>query len=197
MKGFLPSSTVKIFENHAELTNLPRMGTDDNVFFPTQQLNPAPAVPCDDGMSSSVLPGRYLIVLYAENGLQGLGFFGRLDGHIDAGDDPSSLTFTYQNGPLPPSYEAGRFHLLYFGLYVRTVSMRFLAFCGLRKHGGTPPLGPNDQPIDPSACRLMHVLYPPAAMLSGAGKKRIGLASIPGPKGMDLLTIPPEMSTPM
>ena len=75
MKGFLPSSTVKIFENHAELTNLPRMGTDDNMFFPTQQLNPAPAVPWDDGMSSSVLLCQYLIVLYPENGLQGLGFW--------------------------------------------------------------------------------------------------------------------------
>jgi hypothetical protein len=57
MKGFLPSSMVETFQNHAELTNLPRMGTDDNVFFPTQQLNPAPAVPCNDGMSSSVILG--------------------------------------------------------------------------------------------------------------------------------------------
>jgi hypothetical protein len=173
------------------------MGTDDNIFFPTQQLNPAPAIPSNDGMSLSVFREQYLIVLYPENGLEGLGFFGRINGHIDEGDDAEALTFTYQNGPLPPGYEAGRFHLMYFGLYVHTVSMCFLAFCGLQKHGGTPPLGPNDQPIDPSAYRLMYVLYPPAAMLSRAEKKCIGLASIPGPNGMQLLTISPEMSTPM
>lgn len=123
-------------------------------------------------------------------------FFG--EGHYDEGDEEAGMTIGYQDGTIPQSYEPGRFHLFYLGVYIVTSPLQFIAFSGLRKHGGSPPLAPEGMAPDPYAYRLMHILYPPSAMLSGAGVKRIGLASIPGSQGaMELLTIPPEMTTPL
>lgn len=122
-------------------------------------------------------------------------FFG--DGHFDDGDDDGGMTVTYQDGTLEPEYEPGRFHLFYFGVWARTDNRAIIGFSGRRRHGGTPPLAPEGVNPDPSVYRLMHVLYPPAAMLSGAGVKRLGLASIPGANGMELFTMPPEMTTPL
>lgn len=48
MKAFAPAGVIQAFEEHAELMNMPRIGCDENVFFPTQQLNVAPAVPAND-----------------------------------------------------------------------------------------------------------------------------------------------------
>jgi len=142
----------------------------------------------------SFLPNHIHLVA---RGLSALGFFGQTRGHRDLLDHLAGLTGTYQDGNIPDTYECGRFHFLLFGFYGRTTSLNVMMFSGLRKHGGTPPLAPEGVQLDPSIARLMHVLYPPAAMLDSAGVKRVGLASIPGSSGMELFTIPPEMTTPM
>jgi hypothetical protein len=53
MKAFAPDGFLKHLHDHAELTNLPRIGTEDNVCFPTQQLNIAHAVPYNDSKPPS------------------------------------------------------------------------------------------------------------------------------------------------
>lgn len=40
---FAPAPFIDQLKKHAELTNIPRIGTDDNVAYPTIQVNFAPA----------------------------------------------------------------------------------------------------------------------------------------------------------
>ncbi|KAG5337039.1 hypothetical protein C0989_011043 [Termitomyces sp. Mn162] len=54
MKKFAPSKFVTIMEKHAELTNMPRIGNMENVFFPAVQLNFAPAVSQDESSEKSL-----------------------------------------------------------------------------------------------------------------------------------------------
>ena len=112
--------------------------------------------------------------------------------YYDRNDHPGGLTTMISNFHLPLVYQPGRFHLFSFGLFVKLNRLRAITFSGLRKHGGTPPIAPPDQPVDHWAYRLMFVLYPPKAMLDAAGRTMIGLATnIPG----DLLCATPEMTT--
>lgn len=55
MRAFAPPHLLQAFENHADLMNLPRVGSDDNVCFPTQQLNVAPAVSRTDSKHAQLL----------------------------------------------------------------------------------------------------------------------------------------------
>lgn len=48
LKKFAPPGFIDQLEKHAELTNVPRIGTDDNVAYPTVQVNFAPAVALED-----------------------------------------------------------------------------------------------------------------------------------------------------
>lgn len=125
-------------------------------------------------------------------GLQGMGDFGSVKGHRDMLDSPGSLTCMIANSRLPPDYESGRFHLLGLGLYIRLEPTMVMNFCGLNRHGGSPPIAPDGQTVSDSAYRLMGVCYPPDSMLSRAGSPMIPLASLP--KG-GLLNLGPEITT--
>ena len=72
---------------------------------------------------------------------------GTLDGHVDCLDCVGCLTTMMAMSRLPEGYEAGRFHLLALGVYARLDFMKILVFCGLNKHGGTPPIAPPGQLI--------------------------------------------------
>lgn len=51
-KGFAesaPDKNVKPLQEHAEVTNTPRVGAEENIFFTAQQMNMAPAVKASDG----------------------------------------------------------------------------------------------------------------------------------------------------
>lgn len=51
-KGFVetaPDKNVKPLQQHAEVTNIPRVGSEENFLFPAQQMNMAPAVRASDG----------------------------------------------------------------------------------------------------------------------------------------------------
>lgn len=81
------------------------------------------------------------------------------------------------NSDLPPNYEQGRFHVPGLGLFIKMKKLRIIIFNGLRMHGGTPPVAPENQTVEPWAYRLAHVLYPPARMLSPRGKTMVAFAT--------------------
>lgn len=120
-----------------------------------------------------------------------MGNFGTLDGHVDCLDCVGCLTTMMAMSRLPKGYEAGRFHLLSLGVYARLDFMKILVFCGLNKHGGTPPIAPPGQSvIDPHATRMMGVMYPPESMINGSGSVKTILASL----GKGYLELPPEVT---
>ena len=92
---------------------------------------------------------------------------------------------------LPSGYEAGRFHLLGLGAYVKLKFSMVTHFCGLNLHGGTPPISPKDTEVVPHAYRLMFVCYPPSSMMSDLNQVT-PLASLP--KGIPL-NLGPEITT--
>ncbi|KAF8055699.1 hypothetical protein FPV67DRAFT_1394420, partial [Lyophyllum atratum] len=181
MNQFAPLEFRKQLKQHAELTNMPRIGSTSNVYFPAIQLNIAPAVAGDESLRKS---------------LEGMGGFG-ID-HFDKDDDEGGLSTMVSNSDVPEEqagqlgYEYGRFHLLAFGFYIKLTPFRIMSFSGLFKHGGSPPLSPAGIAPVPWAYRFMIVLYPPESMLSGAGKQIIGLAALPKGK---LFQLPPEMTS--
>jgi hypothetical protein len=134
------------------------------------------------------------IITSLETGLESsMGFFGLTAGHSDKGDDEAGLTCMISNSRIPDEYEAGRFHIFGSGLYTvvnpRTISI----FCGLGKHGGTPPIAPEGVEVLKDATRLMIVLYCPKAALSPSGSS-IPFASLPN--GTPLL-LGPEVTNPL
>lgn len=50
-----PEGLKKLLTDRAEYLNIPRVGTDENVAFPTMQLNIAAAVDADQGEPYCVL----------------------------------------------------------------------------------------------------------------------------------------------
>lgn len=120
-----------------------------------------------------------------------MGAFGQVEGHRDELDSAGSFTCMISNSRLPPDYEHGRFHLLALGLYVKLKPSMVSNFCGLNKHGGSPPIAPKGQRLSPHAYRLMNVCYPPHTILSCAGHTVTPFASLP----KDLLTLGPEITT--
>ncbi|KIJ90487.1 hypothetical protein K443DRAFT_15192 [Laccaria amethystina LaAM-08-1] len=92
---------------------------------------------------------------------------------------------------LPKDYEDGRFHLLALGICVHLEYMRISVFCGLNKHGGTPPIAPSGHSeVARDATRMMGVMYPPEAMINGAGSVKTILATL----GKGHLELPPEVT---
>ncbi|TFK59530.1 hypothetical protein BDN72DRAFT_780589, partial [Pluteus cervinus] len=173
------SDFVTAIEKNSILNNIVGVGNPCNYAFPAMQMNIAPAV-SDEAC--------------AEQGLTGMGFFGSPDGHRDTHDSPGGMTVMVCNSDIPEDYECGRFHLLALGVYIKLRPGTVTGFCGLNKHGGTPPIAPVGQVVMPHAYRLMGVCYPPSIMMSGAGAHVIPLASLPNNK---LLKLGPEITTPM
>ena len=103
----------------------------------------------------------------------------------------STVTTMMAMSCLPEGYEDGRFHLLALGIYVRLEYMKILVFCGLNKHGGTPPIAPSGHSeVAHDATRMMGVMYPPEAMINGAGSMKTILATL----GKGHLELPPEVT---
>ena len=120
-----------------------------------------------------------------------MGNFGMIDGHIDCLDCVGCLTTMMAMSRLPKGYEDGRFHLLALGIYVRLDYMKIVAFCGLNKHGGTPPIAPaGHSNVADDAVRMMGVMYPPEAMINGSGSVKMILATL----GKGCLELPPEVT---
>ena len=91
---------------------------------------------------------------------------------------------------IPQSYEPGRFHLLPMGLFTTTIRNTIVGFCGLQKHGGTPPIAPPGAELSPSAVRSMFVLYPPERHFLSQGDVIMPVAPLPSSA---LFSVAPEM----
>ncbi|TFK61813.1 hypothetical protein BDN72DRAFT_733089, partial [Pluteus cervinus] len=175
LERFASPTFMDVLRTNASVNNIPIVGSPDNVAYPGVQLNIAPAV------ERSECRGV---------GLRGMGSFG--EGHRDAHDSAGGLTTMISNSRLPSTYEAGRFHLLGLGIFFMLVCLTVITFCGLFRHGGSPPIS-NDSTIVNYAYRVMVVCYPPHAMLSGAGITVLPLASA---SGSSLFRLGPEITTP-
>ncbi|KAJ3858851.1 hypothetical protein EV359DRAFT_87125 [Lentinula novae-zelandiae] len=147
-KRLLPQE-YKVLENNAELHNVPRIGTDDNVCFTGVQYNVAKPQPEEDKPTC----------------IETLFFFGGV--HIDQADSNGGRTKILSAPDLPEGWEGGRFHLVEFGLYVELDGLIIANFSGLRLHGGTPPLAPTGAEIPAWAYRSVVVLYPQGPILDG------------------------------
>lgn len=125
-----------------------------------------------------------------------MGQFGSTDGHHDALDSVAGMTCMIANSRLPADpneqYENGRFHILILGCYIRLKPSMVVTFCGLMRHGGTPPIAPPGSPVAKHAYRAMIICYPPQSILSGSGVHSIPFASLPNKK---LLKLGPEITT--
>ncbi|RDB26597.1 hypothetical protein Hypma_005591 [Hypsizygus marmoreus] len=145
-------------EQHAELTNMPRIGHQENYAFPTSQVNLARPVTWNKRNS---------------DGLVDLGAFGVTEGHWDNLDDAGALTCMIALSLLSKGCQPGRFNLLGLGFYAITYLLRIFAFSGLRKHGGSPPILPAEMQLLDSYYRLMLILYPPASISQTEAGKRL------------------------
>lgn len=82
---------------------------------------------------------------------------------------------------VPPGYDAGRFHLLAAGVYIRLEMVKKVYFTGQLPHGGTPPLAPPGVTVvDPSAIRCVVILYPSKFMIYGLTKTLLAAANVKG-----------------
>ena len=91
-----------------------------------------------------------------------MGSFGAIDGHIACLNCVVCLTTMMAMSCLPKGYEDERFHLLALSIYVYLDYIKILAFCGLNKHGGTPPITlASHSKVADDAVHMMGVLYPP------------------------------------
>ncbi|KAG6858719.1 hypothetical protein C0995_014462, partial [Termitomyces sp. Mi166 len=85
---FAPERFKMQLKQHAELTNMPCIGTYNNCCFPAVQVNIAPAVTEDE---------------CKEKSLKCMAFFG--DDHADFDDDGGGLTTMIANSDVPEGYE--------------------------------------------------------------------------------------------
>ena len=69
--------------------------------------------------------------------------------------------------------------------------MKIFVFCHLNKHGGTPPIAPSGHSdVTHDTSHMMGVMYPPEAMINGAGSIKTILATL----GKGYLELPPEVT---
>lgn len=80
---------------------------------------------------------------------------------------------------LPPTYDPGRFFILYPGVFINLVNFATLHFSGLRVHGGTAPVAPPgaDMVEFESAVRFNIIYYPPKGQTMG--NQRYALGGLP------------------
>jgi hypothetical protein len=96
-----------------------------------------------------------------------LGVFG--GPHIDCNDAPAAFTAMISNCNIPSTYEPGCFHIIELGMYIVLDSFVTILFSGLRRHGGTSPIGPRNFPPVPWAYRINVILYPSNVFVENAG----------------------------
>jgi hypothetical protein len=58
-----PKEYMQQLQEHADITNLPRVGVDENVAYPAIQANVAPAVSLDDSLGIQIYNDTYICLL--------------------------------------------------------------------------------------------------------------------------------------
>jgi hypothetical protein len=159
-----PEGLVDRLKTQADLTNVPRVGTDDNVFHPYYQLNGASAAEHRKDSSSNITS---------------LGKFGK--GHIDPRDCPGVPTAMHILSPEYDGVEDEYFYMMELGIGWLLEPFCTLYFSGLHFHGGSQPFYKKDR-ADKSFIyyRLALIAYPPDDALSG--QEAIAFASLPNKK---------------
>lgn len=163
--------------------NLPRFGTDDNVAYATAQLNIASA---NAGKRVMLTNGGLINIFHAETLETDMGLFG--SAHEDVHDNPAFYTNIMSNPDLPIGYDPGNFFILHFGVFIVMKRHTGVNFCGLRRHGSTPPTAPLGVEPEPWAYRFVVVSYPPQGLTNG--NCRYVLGALPGNKPF---SVPPEV----
>jgi hypothetical protein len=148
-----PPDLLKVLQDHADLTNMPRVGTDDNVAHPSFQVNAASAKEADaSGTASSI---------------DGMGRFG--DSHSDTGESKGCDTsLTTLSKPYAGVYD-DIFFLHDLGVAWVQEPLSTISFSGLHLHSGTQPTYRPDR-TDPGHIhyRLTLVGYSPECILDGS-----------------------------
>ena len=85
-----PPDFLRNLEMHAELIDLPRIGTDDNFAYPNMQLNISPVAPMGSGKLSGIYRCYQLTGNTDSRLSTSIGIFG--GEHIDAGDHERTFT---------------------------------------------------------------------------------------------------------
>ncbi|KAI0744320.1 hypothetical protein C8Q80DRAFT_1272880 [Daedaleopsis nitida] len=159
----------------ADVTNLPRIGFDNNYAFPTMQLNLAPVQRADTQASSRMQ--------------KDLGNFGGK--HLDHNDSEGGYTSMITYSDLAEDDDPGYFIVLDLGIAVLLEGLVVINFCGLRWHGGYPPTAAPGKKPKCWAYRFTIVCYPPHSMLNGSAV--LSFAALPGKK---FFWMPPEFIDP-
>jgi hypothetical protein len=158
-----PPGLVECLETQAELSNIPRIGTDTNVSHPSFQLNITTAVE-----QETIRDG--------DTGIKSLGKFGgaHLDGN-DTSGTPTAMTVLSQDYD---GVEDDVFYILDFGIGWVLEPVSIIYFSGLHYHGGCQPVyKPDREDKDFVYYRLTLIAYPPDDILSG--KDAVAFANLP------------------
>ncbi|KAJ6493868.1 hypothetical protein DFH09DRAFT_1104331 [Mycena vulgaris] len=158
----MPEKTCKDVEDYTSMLNIPALDLPGNTAHNTLQLNVAPAVPYG---SEKTLANA-------------LGFYG--GNHNDNKDSPAWFTNMAMCLRLPNDYTLSKFHILRFGLYFTLRNFDSANFCGLKYHGGTPPIAPEGVTVAQDAYHMTFISYPPEKMGDGLG--HIGVGALPTAK---------------
>lgn len=188
-----PQDLVENLERHADLINLPRIGSSDNFAFPNMQLNISPATAAGSGKRkarSYTMLCKYLIYVSATSLQSSLGFFG--GHHIDGGDHEGTFTSMGVYSNLSEDCDPGYFFLLDIMVCLRLDPGITTFFCALCPHGGTGPIYTKGKPRQ-TDYRLIVVGYPVRDLIEGTGI--LPFAALPGNNdGTRMIRITPEMT---
>ncbi|TFK62067.1 hypothetical protein BDN72DRAFT_933532 [Pluteus cervinus] len=159
-----PEKTRDALATQADLLNIPRIGTDDNCYHTSFQLNVASAV----GASSDA-------TLKSD-----LGKFG--SAHIDGSDSsgaPTSMTILSKTSD---KVRRELFSILDLGIAIIMVELSSVFFSGLHFHAGmvTRLITPSDE--DEQIVRMTLIKYPPSSVFDTASA--LAFAALP-PQGSD------------
>jgi hypothetical protein len=154
------SSLIETLTKQAELTNVPRIGSDCNVAHPAYQVNVASAVEPET---------------LSRNGttIASLGKFG--GEHIDGNDTPGSPTSMLVLSHDYDGVEDDLFYLLDLGIAWDLEPLTALYFSGLHIHGGSQPVYRRDrEDRNFLYYRITLIAYPVDEMLSGTDSISFG-----------------------
>ncbi|KAJ6467225.1 hypothetical protein DFH09DRAFT_1111991 [Mycena vulgaris] len=160
-----PPAVVKIIENHASMLNMPPLGIEGNFGYQTCQVNVAPAEPFGSTKSLG----------------EAMGDFGLP--HRDKKDSPARFTNMTMASRLPDNYILGKFYIPRLGIHFTLRNFDSVNFCGLNRHGGSPPMAPEGETVQNDAVRITLIQYPPGAMGDGLG--HLAVAALPGGSGKE------------
>ncbi|THH26327.1 hypothetical protein EUX98_g7863 [Antrodiella citrinella] len=159
----VPLYVEEMLTKRAEAVNMARIGDHANLFWPAVQVNIATAVL---NTSDQSLEGE-------------MGVFG--GSHTDGYDLAGGYSCMVTCCDVPDEYEAGRFHLLGLGVYIRLDVIDQVYFTGRLRHGGTPPLAPpGELTVDASAYRCVVICYPSAPIVTGVVRTPMATSNVKG-----------------